>query len=99
MPDLRIPSRPADEYVEVPGVGLVRNDDLEAANPYQPVENVLPQGGDGASRELEDLTWEELRALPVYNQIEGRSGMSKEELIEAIRNFEPIDPTDQEDEE
>jgi hypothetical protein len=100
MPDeqeLLVPSRPADEFVEVFGEGLFRNDDVNRENPYRPVEEQIPQDvltEDDAPPSLEDLSMAQLRELPVYQLIEGRSSMDKETLIAAMRAFDPSDPTD-----
>jgi hypothetical protein len=88
-----VPDVAGDQLVEVPGVGLVRNDKSEIVSAHPRKEDQVPTHEELAA-DLEGLTVKELKKLAGHAQIEGRGSMDREQLIDALSSPivpEPVD--------
>jgi len=91
--DYIVPDVDGDQIVEVPGVGLVRNDMSELISAHPRKEDMVPTYLE-LQEALDGLNTKQLKQRASHAGIVGRSEMDRDELIAALSSSTPSEPVD-----
>jgi hypothetical protein len=86
-----VPEVDGDQLVEVPGVGLVRNDKSEIVSAHPRKEDQVPSYLE-LTEDLDSLTLKELKSRASHEGVPGRSEMDREQLIAALSSSAVAEP-------